>query len=65
MWCNSIYILTDVVEPQMPSTTSPVPSSVQPLTRLIVIAMISDSNFITLGQISGCKGLEIEYMLKA
>lgn len=34
-------------------------------TKEAVMAMISASNFITDGQISGCNGLEMEYMPKA
>ena len=54
-----ISILTEVVAPHT-SVYLPLP-----LTNDVVIAIISDSNFITLGQISGCKGFDIEYLLNA
>ena len=48
--------LTEVVHPQTPMVLS----SSNP-TKAAVIAMISDSNFIPDGQISGCKGFAMEY----
>ena len=36
-----------------------------PPTRAAVIAMTSDSNFMTLGHMSACSGFAIEYIEKA
>ena len=49
---------TDVVDPNTGLTSASETSAA-------VMAMISDSNFITDGQISGCSGFEMEYMPKA
>ena len=50
-----LYILTEVVQPQTPAVLS----SSNP-TSAAVIAIISDSYFMPLGQISGWRGFAIE-----
>ena len=60
--CVFVAMITDSVPPEV--TVPHTPSS-PPLTRLAVIAMISDSNLFTEGQTSVCNGFETLKSAKA